>query len=492
VGSRPFQAKNVKEAQLPIRHKDTTYDAVVVGSGPNGLSAAITLARAGLSVLVLEARDSIGGGTRTAELTLPGFKHDICSTIQPLTLASRFFRGIPLAEYGVRFVYPPAEAAHPLDNHQAVLIQRSVEATAEQLGQDRKAYTSLMAPLVGQWEALMDQFLGPFTLPRKPLLSARFGLPSLLPANTLTKLFFRGEAARAAFAGMAAHSILPMDKLISGGFGMMLTLLAHAVGFPLVQGGSQRLADGMGAYLGSLGGRIETKCEVISMKDIPPTRLVLFDLSPRSFIKIAGEHLPESYRKRLSSFRYGPGVFKIDYALSEPIPWKDPRVSQAGTVHVGGTLAEIADSERRVWQGEHAARPYMLLAQQSLFDPNRAPDGKHTAWAYCHVPHGSTIDMTAAMEAQIERFAPGFRDTILARHTFTAAEMEMYNPNYVGGDINSGVQDLGQFFTRPVARWVPYSTPLKGVYLCSSSTPPGGGVHGMSGYHAARAALSKL
>ena len=468
----------------------TTFDAVVVGSGPNGLSAAITLARAGLSVLVLEARDSIGGGTRTAELTLPGFKHDICSAIQPLSLASPFFRDTPLSEYGVRWVFPPGEVAHPLDDEPAVLLERSVEATAARLGVDEKAYVRLMRPLVSQWEPLMEQFLGPLSLPKKPLLAARLAVPSLLPVNVVARTLFRGQAARAVFAGMAGHSMLPMDRLVTGGFGVMLSLLAHAVGYPLVEGGSQRVTEAMGAYLVTLGGKIETNCVVRSMKEVPPARLVLFDLAPRSFIKIAGDRLPGGYRRALNRFRYGPGVFKMDYALSDPIPWKDPQVSRAATVHLGGTLDEIAASERQVWQGEHAARPYIILAQQSLFDPTRAPAGKHTAWAYCHVPHGSTEDMTEAIEAQIERFAPGFRDTVLARHTFTAAEMESYNPNYVGGDINGGVQDLRQFFTRPVPRWSPYSTPLQGVYLCSSSTPPGGGVHGMCGYHAAQAALA--
>ena len=463
---------------------------MVVGSGPNGLSAAITLARAGLSVLVLEARDSIGGGTRTAELTLPGFKHDICSAIQPLSLASPFFRDTPLSEYGVRWVFPPGEVAHPLDDEPAVLLERSVEATAARLGGDEKAYVRLMRPLVSQWEPLMEQFLGPLSLPKKPLLAARLAVPSLLPVNVVARTLFRGQAARAVFAGMAGHSMLPMDRLVTGGFGVMLSLLAHAVGYPLVEGGSQRVTEAMGAYLVTLGGKIETNCVVRSMKEVPPARLVLFDLAPRSFIKIAGDRLPGGYRRALNRFRYGPGVFKMDYALSDPIPWKDPQVSRAATVHLGGTLDEIAASERQVWQGEHAARPYIILAQQSLFDPTRAPAGKHTAWAYCHVPHGSTEDMTEAIEAQIERFAPGFRDTVLARHTFTAAEMESYNPNYVGGDINGGVQDLRQFFTRPVPRWSPYSTPLQGVYLCSSSTPPGGGVHGMCGYHAAQAALA--
>jgi phytoene dehydrogenase-like protein len=466
------------------------FDAVVVGSGPNGLSAAITLARAGLSVLVLEARDSIGGGTRTAELTLPGFKHDVCSAIQPLSLASPFFRDMPLSDYGVRWVFPPAEVAHPLDGEPAVLLERSVEATAARLGVDEKAYTRLMRPFVSQWEPLMEQFLGPLRLPKKPLLATRLAVPSLLPVSVVARILFKEQAARAVFAGMAGHSMLPMDQLVTGGFGVMLTLLAHAVGYPLVKGGSQRVTEALGEYLVSLGGKIETNCVVRSMKEVPPARLILFDLAPRSFIQIAGERLPDGYRRALGRFRYGPGVFKMDFALSDPIPWRDPQVSQAATVHLGGTLDEIAESERQVWRGEYPARPYIILAQQSLFDPTRAPAGKHTAWAYCHVPHGSTKDMTEAIEAQIERFAPGFRDTILARHTFTAAEMESYNPNYVGGDINGGVQDLRQFFTRPLPRWSPYSTPLKGVYLCSSSTPPGGGVHGMCGYHAAQAALA--
>jgi phytoene dehydrogenase-like protein len=377
-----------------------------------------------------------------------------------------------------------------LDDEPAVLLERSVEATAARLGVDEKAYTRLMRPFVSQWEPLMEQFLGPLRLPKKPLLAARLAVPSLLPVSVVARILFKEQAARAVFAGMAGHSMLPMDQLVTGGFGVMLTLLAHAVGYPLVKGGSQRVTEALGEYLVSLGGKIETNCVVRSMKEVPPARLILFDLAPRSFIQIAGECLPDGYRRALGRFRYGPGVFKMDFALSDPIPWRDPQVSQAATVHLGGTLDEIAESERQVWRGEYPVRPYIILAQQSLFDPTRAPAGKHTAWAYCHVPHGSTKDMTEAIEAQIERFAPGFRDTILARHTFTAAEMESYNPNYVGGDINGGVQDLRQFFTRPLPRWSPYSTPLKGVYLCSSSTPPGGGVHGMCGYHAAQAALA--
>jgi phytoene dehydrogenase-like protein len=492
LGNQPFQERILREASFIVTSSSTSFDAVIVGSGPNGLSAAITLARAGLSVLVLEARDSIGGGTRTAELTRPGFKHDICSAIQPLSLASPFFRQLPLSEYGVRWVFPPAEVAHPLDDGPAILVERSVDATAAQLGVDGKAYTRLMKPLVSQWEALIDQFLGPLSLPDKPLLAARLAVPSVLPVSLLARLLFREQAARAVLAGMAGHSMLPMEQLITGGFGIMLSLLAHAVGYPMVEGGSGHLTEAMGAYLVSLGGIIETGCTVRSMKEIPPARLILFDLVPRSFIKIAGDDLPGGYRRALSRFRYGPGVFKMDFALAEPIPWKDPQVSRAATVHLGGRLDEIAQSERMVWRGEQSQRPYIILAQQSSFDPSRAPAGKHTAWAYCHVPHGSTQDKTAAIEGQIERFAPGFRDTVLARHTFTAAEMESYNPNYVGGDINGGLQDLRQFYTRPLPRWSPYSTPLKGVYLCSSSTPPGGGVHGMCGYHAAQAALASL
>jgi phytoene dehydrogenase-like protein len=472
--------------------KKTSYDAVVVGAGPNGLSAAITLARAGLSVLIMEAKDSIGGGMRTAEITLPGFHHDICSAIQPLSLASPYFRTLPLGDYGARWIQPTGAVAHPMDNGPAVMLERSVEETAQSLGPDGKVYMSLVNPLVKQWEALMDQFLGPFKLPRRPLLTARFALPSLLPARMAARMYFRGEPAQALFAGLAGHSMLPLERPVSGAFGMMLMLLAHAVGFPLIEGGSQKLAGALGAYLVSLGGEIVTDCPVRSLEDVPPAKAVLFDLTPHSFLQIAGEHLPGGYRRRLEAFRYGPGVFKVDYALSGPIPWKDPRVGRSATVHLGGSLEEIAHSERQVWKGNHVTQPFVILAQQSLFDPTRAPAGKHTAWAYCHVPNGSTRDMEPVIEAQIERFAPGFKELVLDRHTFSAAEMESYNPNYPGGDINSGVQDLGQFFTRPVARWDPYTTPLKGVYICSSSTPPGGGVHGMCGYHAAQSALGRL
>jgi phytoene dehydrogenase-like protein len=468
------------------------YDAVIVGAGPNGLAAAITLARQDYKVLLLEAKDTVGGGMRSKEVTLPGFCHDICSAIHPLGLASPFLRSLPLEKYGLEWIQPPVALAHPLDGGRAVLIEKSLEATAARLGQDGPAYRRLMAPQADHWDALAQDLLGPLPLPpRHPLLMAGFGLKAIRSASGLAGSLFKGEQARAVFAGMCGHSMLPLEQTITAGFGMMLGGLAHVVGWPLPRHGSQSIANALAAYLGDLGGEIRTSSPVKNLGDLPPGRVILFDLTPRQLLEIAGERLPGRYRRQLEGFRYGPGVFKIDYALDGPIPWGAAGVDRAGTVHVGGTLEEIAAAERAVWRGEIPERPFVLLAQQSLFDPSRAPAGKHTAWAYCHVPHGSTVDMTARIEAQIERFAPGFGELVLRRSTRNAQEMQAYNPNYVGGDINGGVQDLRQFFTRPVARWVPYSTPDKAIYLCSSSTPPGGGVHGMCGYHAARAAMRR-
>jgi len=469
-----------------------TYDAVIVGSGPNGLAAGITLARGGKSVLVLEAKPTIGGGTRTAQLTIPGFMHDVCSALHPLGVASPFFRDLPLAQHGLEWVYPPASLAHPLDDGTAVMVEGTVEQTAANLGPDAGAYRRLMEPLVDGWQGLLDDVLGPLRFPSHALLMARFGLTALLPAATLARAVFRGERARAVFAGMAAHAMLPLTSPATAAIGLILGLLSHAIGWPMARGGSQRIADALGAHLESLGGEYRTGSPVHSTRDLPQARATLFDTSPRALVGISGDRLPAGYRDALLRFRYGPGVFKLDYALDGPIPWRAEECLRAGTVHLGGTLEEITESEAAVWQGEHPERPYVILAQQSLFDATRAPEGKHTAWAYCHVPHSSTEDMTARVEAQIERFAPGFRDRILALSTMDASQMEAYNPNYVGGDINAGVQDLRQFFTRPVVRVNPYTTPVRGLYLCSSSTPPGGGVHGMCGTHAARAAMRHL
>jgi phytoene dehydrogenase-like protein len=466
-----------------------TLDAVIVGAGPNGLAAAITLARAGRSVLVVEGKKTIGGGTRSAELTLPGYVHDVCAAIHPLGVASPFFRGLPLADHGLEWVFPPAAIAHPLDDGSAILVQRSVAATAAQLGGDAAAYRRLMGPLTADWRNVLGEMLGPLRFPRHPLSMVRFGLPALLPAATLAKMLFRGERARAVFAGMAVHAMMPLEWPATAAFGLMLGILAHGVGWPMARGGSQRIADALAAHLRSLGGEVLTDRPIARFDDLPPARATLFDVTPRQLEKIAGDRLPSSYRRKLQGYRYGPGVFKVDYALDGPAPWRAPECLQAGTVHLGGTLDEIAASERAVWRGEHPERPYVLFVQQTLFDPTRAPAGKHTAWAYCHVPHGSTVDMTGRIEAQIERFAPGFRERILARSTRTAAEMAAYNPNYIGGDINGGVQDLRQLYTRPVASLNPYATPAGGIFLCSSSTPPGGGVHGMCGYFAAQAAL---
>ena len=468
------------------------YDAVIVGAGPNGLAAAITLARAGKSVLVLEAKETIGGGTRSAELTLPGFVHDICSALHPLGVASPFFRDLPLAHYGLEWVFPPASLAHPLDDDTAVLVEGSVDATAANLGPDAARYRRLMGPLVAGWQGLLGDLLGPLRIPRHPMVMARFGLAALLPAATLARLAFRGDRARAVFAGMASHAMMPLSTPATAAFGLVLGLVAHAVGWPIARGGSQRIADALGAHLRSLRGEIVTGHPVRSRADLPDARAILFDTSPRQLVQVVGKELPAGYRQALSRFRYGPGVFKADYALDGPIPWRAEECLRAGTVHLGGTLEEIAAAEAAIWRGEHPEWPFVLVAQQSLFDPARAPQSRHTAWAYCHVPHGSAEDVTGRLEAQIERFAPGFQDRILARRTHTAADMEVYNPNYIGGDINAGVQDLRQLFTRPVVRLNPYTTPVQGLYLCSSSTPPGGGVHGLCGYYAGRTALQHL
>jgi phytoene dehydrogenase-like protein len=468
-----------------------TYDAVVVGAGPNGLASAITLAGAGRSVLVLEGKETIGGGTRSAELTLPGFVHDVCSAIHPLGVASPFFRDLPLAGYGLEWVFPPAAVAHPFDDGSAAVLERSVDATGESLGRDAGAYRRLMGPLLGDWERLASDLLGPLPVPpRHPFAMARFGLRAVRSARGLAEGAFEGKRARALFAGLAAHSILPLERPVSAAFGLVLGTVAHAVGWPMARGGSQQIADALAAHLRSLGGEIVTGTCVESLDQLPPARAILLDVTPRQLLQIAGDRLPARYRRALGRYRYGPGVFKLDWALDGPIPWKAPACGRAGTVHLGGTLPEIAASEQAVWRGELSERPYVIVVQQTLFDPTRAPEGKHTGWAYCHVPNGSTIDMTERIEAQVERFAPGFRDLILARSVMSPTALERHDPNYIGGDINGGVQDLGQLFTRPVARLNPYTTPVRGLYLCSSSTPPGGGVHGMCGYFAAHAALN--
>ena len=465
------------------------YDAVVVGAGPNGLAAAIALAQAGKSVLVVEDRDTVGGGCRSAELTLPGFLHDTCSAIHPLGLGSPFFRTLPLGEHGLEWIQPPAPVAHPLDDGTAVMMERSVEDTARGLGADATAYRRLMGPVVERWDALVPDLLAPLHLPRHPVALARFGLAALRSARGLAEARFRDERARALFAGLAGHSIVPLERAATAAIGLVLGAAAHAVGWPLPRGGSRRIADALAAQLRSLGGEIRTGHVVESLDALPPARAVLCDVTPRQLLTLAGDRLGGRYRRQLERYRYGPAAFKVDLALSGPIPWRAGDCVRAGTVHLGGTLAEIAASEAEVGRGRHPERPYVLLAQQSLFDPSRAPAGKHTAWAYCHVPNGSAVDMTQRIEAQIERFAPGFRDLVLARSVLTPARLHDLNPNYVGGDINGGAQDLGQMFTRPAPRIVPYSTPVRGLYICSSSTPPGGGVHGMCGYHAARAAL---
>jgi len=463
-----------------------SYDAVVIGSGPNGLGAAITMAQAGRSVLVLEEQDEAGGGARSGELTLPGFTHDLFSAVHPMALESEFFAGLPLANYGLEWIHSPSVLAHVLDDR-AVLLDRSVEKTAAALGKDQACYAGRIGELLRGWPYYKSELLRPLRFPRHPLRLANIGLPALLPASLLAKVSFREEGTRALFAGIAAHSALPMESPGSSAFGLTLMLAAHHVGWPIPRGGARSISQALLSHLRALGGEIITGTPVRSLAQLPRARTIFFDLTPRQIVAIAGEKLGRAFTSRLRRYRYGPGVFKIDWALNGPIPWKHPGVASAATVHLGGTLKEIAHSERETWHNRISDRPFVLLAQPSLFDPSRAPSGKHTAWAYCHVPHASTADMTARIEAQVERFAPGFRDLILARSSTGPAQLETRNANLVGGDINGGAVGLSQLFLRPTARL--YRTSRPDMFICSSSTPPGGGVHGLCGYYAAREAL---
>jgi phytoene dehydrogenase-like protein len=465
--------------------------AVVIGSGPNGLAGAVTLARAGLDVEVFEAEDTLGGGVRSLELTLPGFVHDVCSAIHPLGESSPFFRELALP---VEWVHPPAQAAHPLDDGTAVVLERDLDATAEQLGSDARAYKRLVTPLVEHWQLIEPVLLGPHPPPPRALARTLRGLgprparDALSAARTLAERTFESDRARAFFAGHSAHSMLPLERRPSAGFGLSLIVLGHVFGWGFPRGGAQQLANGLTAWLGEHGVDVRAAHAV---DELPRADIVLADVVPRELVRLARGRLPERYERALRRYRHGPGAFKLDWALSEPIPWRAADAGRAGTVHLGGTLDEISASEWGAWSGQRAA-PFVLLAQHTRFDPTRAPEGQHTAWAYCHVPNGSTEDRTDAIEAQVERFAPGFRETILARSAWGPHEIEAHNRNLVGGDINTGAQDLGQLYTRPARRRVPYRTPLEGVYLCSAATPPGGGVHGMCGLSAARVALADL
>lgn len=467
----------------------TRYDAVVVGSGPNGLAAAIEMARAGRSTLLMEAEATIGGAARSAELTLPGFIHDVGAAVTPLAVASPFMQTLPLEEFGVEWVRSPVALAHPLDGRRAALLEDSVATTADGLRSDGRRYRRLMHATVRDWPHIAEALLAPARLPRHPLALARFAALAGWPSTVLIRQALKTDGARALMAGFAAHSLLPLTQLGTSAFALLFAATGHTTGWPFPRGGMQSLSNAMGRYFESLGGEIEVNHRVGSLDDLPVAESILLDLPPRQLDELAGDALPRGYRRRLKRFRPGLGVFKIDYALSAPIPWKAAEVRRAGTVHVGGSLDEIVASEKIVARGGNPENPFVLLAQPSLFDPSRAPDGKHTAWAYCHVPNGSDVDMTRGIESQIERFAPGFHAVVLQRHTMKPADLQRWDANLLGGDVAGGAQDLRQIVARPVPGPNPYATPLKGVYLCSASTPPGGGVHGMCGYWAARAAL---
>lgn len=465
-----------------------TLDAVIIGSGPNGLAAAVHLARKGRKVLVLEGAATPGGGTRTKELTLPGFRHDVCSAVHPMGLGSPFFKTLDLERHGLRWIQPEHPLAHPLDNGRAAVLHRSLEATAASLGKDAGRYRFFFETLVRHADKLMADMLAPAGFPRHPYLMARMGMGAGLPATWFAR-YFATEEGKALFGGCAAHSIMALHLPLTSAIGIALQLSGHSVGWPIPEGGSQRIADALVSLLKEHGGEIQCGTPISSLAELPDARTYLFDLSPRNVSRICGDALPPAYRRKLECFRHGPGIFKVDYALSAPIPWKNPECRKAGTIHVGGSWPEIVAGERDAWQGKLSDSPFVLVAQPSIHDATRAPEGRHVAWAYCHVPAGSTVDRLEVINRQIERFAPGFQDCILTRHTMTCADMEAYNPNYIGGDVIGGITDWRQLYTRPVGLLNPYATPNPRIFLCSASTPPGGGVHGMCGYWAAESVL---
>jgi len=473
-----------------LADKKILYDAIVIGSGPNGLSAGIRLAQFGLRVKIYEAHSQIGGGTRTAEQILPGYKHDICSAIHPMGVSSPFLKTLPLKQYGLQWIHPEICAAHPLDNQAPAILTRDVKKTAFYLKEDEMKYLSIVEPIIKDWEHLTKDFLGPLRFPDHPIKLARFGLRALLPSSAFQKSFKTAQA-KALIAGMAAHSVLPLNSWTTTAISLVFFGAAHTKGWPIAKGGSHAITKAMAAYFQSLGGELETDFTVQNLDQLPESKTVLFDTTPSQAVNIAGDLFPRSYQKKLIRFKQGAGIFKVDYILSEPVPWKDEECKKAGTVHLGATFEEIAESEKMMDEKKHAEKPFVLVAQQSLFDKTRTPDNKHVLWAYCHVPNGSEKDMTAEIENQIERFAPGFKDTIEHKSAMNTKDFEAYNQNYVGGDITGGRQDISQLFSRPVHLFDPYSTPALGIYFCSSSTPPGGGVHGMCGYHAANSVLKK-